>query len=67
MKTWERVFAGAFGALLLSVGIYALALSSASLAWQDLGGSVLCALGINAIYCALTRKRSWISKIGPLP
>jgi hypothetical protein len=67
MKTWERVFAGMFGAFMLSVGIYAVFLGSAPPAWRYLGGAVLCALGTNAVYGGLTGKRPWISRIGPLP
>lgn len=67
MKSWERLFVGAFGALLSSIGVYAFLYGSASPGWRYLGGGVLGALGLNAVYCAITGKRSWISRIGPLP
>lgn len=67
MSAWERVFAGAFGAVLLGIGLYAVFLGPASAAWRYLGGGVLCALGIDALYSACTGKRAWICRIGPLP
>ena len=67
MKSWERLFVGAFGALLLGIGIYAVLYGPASPVWRYLGGGVLGALGLNALYCAIAGKRAWISKIGPLP
>lgn len=67
MKTGERVFVGAFGILLLSVGIYAVLLAETSPVWRYLGGGALCVLGVNAAYGAITAKRPWISRIGPLP
>lgn len=67
MKTLGRWFVAALGALLLGVGLYAIFLGPASPAWRYLGGGMLCTLGINAVYCAMTGKRAWISKIGPLP
>ena len=67
MKTGERVFVGAFGILLLSVGIYAVLLAETSPVWRYLGGGVLCVLGVNAVYGAVTARLPWISRIGPLP
>jgi hypothetical protein len=67
VKTWERVFLVNFGVILSGVGLYALFLSEASPAWRYLGGGLICVVGINAVYSGLTGKRSWISKIGPLP
>jgi len=67
MKTGERVFVGAFGILLLSVGIYAVLLAETSPVWRYLGGGALCVLGVNPDYGAITAKRPWISRIGPLP
>ncbi len=67
MKTWERLFVGAFGTLLLGVGLYAVFLGPASPAWRYLGGGIVCLIAINAIYGAITNKRPWIAKIGPLP
>lgn len=67
MKTGERVFVGAFGILLLSVGIYAVLFAETSAVWRYLGGGALCLLGVNAVYGAVTARRPWISRIGPLP
>ena len=67
MNTWERVFVGTFGLLLLGVGIYALMLSDASPTWRYLGAGVFGVLGLNAIYGCITGNRPWVSKIGPLP
>ena len=67
MKSLERVLLVNFGVILSGVGLYALVLSDASPVWRYLGGGFLCAVGINAIYCGATGKRSWISRIGPLP
>jgi hypothetical protein len=62
-----RITAGTFGALLLWVGVYALAFSEASPAWRYLGGLAFVVLGINALYGALSGKEPWMWKIGPLP
>jgi len=67
METWERVFLGTFGALLLGVGLYALIIGEAPPAWRYPGGVSLCALGMNALYGGATGKRPWISRWGPLP
>jgi len=67
MKTGERAFVGAFGILLLSVGIYALLLAETPPVWRYIGGAVLCVLGVNAVYGAITARRPWISRIGSLP
>ncbi|HSD16609.1 MAG TPA: hypothetical protein VLC71_05020 [Thermomonas sp.] len=67
MKTWERVFVGYFGVFLIAVGLYVLVMSGAAPAWRYLGGGLLCLIGINAVYSGVTGKRSWLSRIGPLP
>jgi putative Mn2+ efflux pump MntP len=64
MKSVERVLLVNFGVILSGAGLYALFLSDVSPAWRYLGGGLLCAVGIHAIYCGLTGKRSWISRIG---
>ena len=64
MKSLERVLLVNFGVILSGAGLYALFLSDVSPALRYLGGSLLCAVGINALYCGVTGKRSWISKIG---
>jgi hypothetical protein len=67
MTHWERLFAGAFGAVLLGIGLYAVFLGPASPGWRYLGGGAFCAVGLNALYCVLTGKRPWILRIGPSP
>lgn len=67
MKTLERLFVGAFGVLLLGVGIYAVMMGGDKQVWRYLGGIALCVLGVNAVYGSLTNHRPWISRIGPLP
>lgn len=67
MSTAERVFSVVFGLFLLAVGIYALSLDHLTLLWRLAGGLTLCALGGNLLYAARRRKRSWLSRIGPLP
>jgi hypothetical protein len=62
-----RVATGAVGALLLVVGLYALAFSEAAPGWRYVGGVAFIALGANALYGAFTGKAPWILKIGPLP
>ena len=67
MTSVERVFVGAFGILLLCVGVYAVLFAETSPAWRYLGGGAFCVLGVNAAYGAMTGRRPWISRIGPLP
>ncbi|MBB3103534.1 uncharacterized membrane protein HdeD (DUF308 family) [Azomonas macrocytogenes] len=67
MGNGERSFAAIFGLLLLGTGLYALFSDQTGAAWRYIGGISLVVIGANAIYGALTRKRPWISKIGPLP
>lgn len=67
MERGERVFTVTFGAVLFSVGLYALVFGEASAAWRYLGGVALCALGMNALYGGTIGKRPWISKLGPWP
>ncbi|MCC6917257.1 hypothetical protein [Nitrosomonas sp.] len=67
MKNGERAFVIFFGLLLLGAGIYAALLTETPGAWRYIGGGVLFALGVNAVYGGLIGKRPWISKIGPLP
>ena len=67
MKNGERAFVIVFGLFLLGIGIYAVLLAEISPAWRYIGGGVLIALGSNAVYGGLTGKRTWISRIGPLP
>lgn len=67
MKSWERLFVGTFGALLLSVGLYAVSLGGEYAVWRYLGGATLFVLGLNAVYGAVIGKRPWISGIGPMP
>ena len=67
MRISERLFAGTFGVFLLGVGIYAAASAATPAVWRYLGGAVICALGANAVYGAITGRRPWISRIGPFP
>ena len=65
MKSLERVLLVNFGIILSGVGLYALFLSDASAAWRYLGGGLLSAAGIYAVYRGLIGKRIFISKIVP--
>lgn len=67
MTKAERVFSIVFGAFLLAVGVYALTLDHLTLPWRVVGGLSLCVLGGNLLYAAHAGKRSWLSRIGPLP
>ena len=67
MRQGVRVFAGLFGALLLGVGVYALAFSPASPLWRYVGGTALVLLGIDALRGAFTGREPLIMRIGPLP
>ncbi len=67
MKPLERVLVGAFGAVLSGIGVWALVAGVAPQAWRYLGGIAFCVVGINAIHGAVTGRRPWISRIGPLP
>jgi hypothetical protein len=63
----ERLFALAFGLFLVGVGCYALLFSEASDVWRFGGGAALILLGGNAIQASWRGRRSWLSRIGPLP
>lgn len=67
MKSTERAFAALFGALLLGVGIYAVLYGATGTIWGYIGGAVFAVLGGNALYAAVTNRRPWIFRIGPLP
>ena len=67
MQKGERIFLAVFGLFVLSIGLYALVLSETPAAWRFIGGAVLAALGANMLYACYTGKRSWLSKVGPLP
>ncbi len=67
MSRSERAFSAVFGALLLSVGLYALVLGPATLPWRIGGGLGLAVFGGNMLYAAYHSSPSWLSRIGPLP
>lgn len=67
MEKGERIFSTVFGLLLLSIGLYVLVLGETHAAWRFIGGAVLTVLGGNMLYASYTGKRSWLSKVGPLP
>lgn len=63
----HRLLLAGLGALLVGVGIYALIAPAAPGLWRQVAALGLVALGANAGYCAWQAKRSWLSRIGPLP
>ena len=63
----ERAFSGAFGFLLLGVGIYVLLFGQTTAIWRVGGGAVLSLFGGNMLYAAYSSKPSWLSRVGPLP
>jgi len=63
----HRIVSGAFGLLLLGIGLYALFFSEAQGVLRYGAGAVLILLGANAIHAAWRAKPSWLSRIGPLP
>jgi hypothetical protein len=67
MGSGERWFVALFGLFLLGLGLYVVLLDDTDPAWRFLGGLVLIALGANAAFGAVTNRRPWISRIGPLP
>ena len=67
MKKGERIFLAVFGLFLLSIGLYTLVLGETPAAWRFMGGTVLAVLGGNMLYAFYTGKRSWLSRVGPLP
>lgn len=62
-----RMASGAFGAVLLGIGSYALVAAAPLDALQLLGCAAVLAAGGNLAWCACTGRESWLSKIGPLP
>jgi hypothetical protein len=67
MGTGEKVFVGIFGLFLIGLGLYVLLFGEVSALWRYVGGLAILAIGINAVYGAISDKRPWISRIGPLP
>lgn len=67
MKSGERMFACAFGLFLVGVGLYALLLGQANLAWRIVGGAALILLGGNMLQSSWRGRPSWLSRVGPLP
>ncbi len=67
-KRGYRLFSGVFGAFLLGVGVYALALGFAPMSALHLvGGIGLVLVGGNMVVSAYAAKESWLSRLGPLP
>jgi len=67
MTKGERVFSAVFGLFLLGVGVYALLFSDVPILGRIAAGLALALFGGNMIYAAYQSKRSWLSRIGPLP
>ena len=67
MEKGERIFSAVFGLFLLSTGVYVLALGETPAPWRFIGGAVLVVLGVNMLHASYTGKRSWLSRVGPLP
>jgi hypothetical protein len=67
MHKGERIFSAVFGLFLLSIALYVLVLGETPAAWRFIGGAVLAVLGANMLYASYTGKRSWLSRVGPLP
>lgn len=67
MAKAERIFSAVFGLFLLGIGLYVLVLGEAPAAWRYIGGAVLAILGGNLLYASGTGRRSWLSRVGPLP
>lgn len=66
-KPVYRLVSGAFGVLLIGVGLYALILAGPLTVLSAAGGLLLVAVGGNTLASAFANKESWLSKIGPLP
>lgn len=62
-----RAFSVVFGCFLAGVGVYALTLDHAPLWWRVPGGLALVVLGVDLVVAALRDRKSWLSRIGPLP
>jgi len=62
-----RFIAVIFGAFLVVVGAYVFFYSEAPLHWTAPTAIVLVSVGANLIYSVFRAKRSWLSRIGPLP
>ena len=67
MGKGERIFSAAFGLFLLGIGLYVLVLGETAAPWRFIGGAVVAVVGGNMVYASCTGKRSWLSKVGPLP
>lgn len=63
----ERVFSAVFGAVLIAIGIFALAQGHLSPLWRFCGGIGVVLFGANAVVAACRGRPSWLSRLGPLP
>lgn len=62
-----RLVSAVFGLFLIGAGAYMFRFSEAPLHWVVLAAIALILLGGNLIYSSYRGKRSWLSRIGPLP
>jgi len=62
-----RLFAAAFGLLLVGVGCYALFFAETAMLVRIAGGAALVLVGGNMVWSACKARESWLSKVGPLP
>lgn len=62
-----RLLSGAFGTLLIGVGLYALLFAGPLTTLHLVVGPGLVLLGGNLLASAYAAKESWLSGIGPLP
>jgi hypothetical protein len=67
MSTAARSFSVVFGVFLVGVGVYVALLGGVPWYGSALAAIVLIALGGNLVYSAVRSRRSWLSRIGPLP
>ena len=56
-----------FGLFLRSIGVYVLAWTRRLLLGASLAELFSAVLGANMLYASYTGKRSWLSRVGPLP
>ncbi len=66
-KRIYRLLSGAFGLVLIGLGLYTLIFSGLMTVLSVVGGIGLILIGGNMVLSAYTSKESWLSKIGPLP
>ena len=62
-----RIFEAVFGLLLLGIGMFVLGLDHLSRLWQLGGACLFMLLGGNLVWAACRGRKSWLSRVGPLP